>query len=107
MRTSFKIYLQEEGFKDHTTEQHQFYASYFLAWIAETSLALEQLTYNELLDYADYLKQEGKNINLVNRMLLSVRYYFNYLQHEECITYNPASGITLKGGQYVQCLITC
>jgi integrase/recombinase XerD len=97
MRTSFETYLQEEGLKSDTIQQHQFYASYFLAWIAETSLALEQLTYTELLDYADYLKQESKNINLLNRMLLSVRYYFNYLQHEGYTTANPASGITLKG----------
>jgi len=97
MSNTFETYLKEEGLKSDTVQQHQFYVSYFLAWIAETSLALEQLTYNEILDYADYLKQEGKNINLVNRMLLSLRYYFNYLQYEEHITTNPASSITLKG----------
>lgn len=93
----FESYLEEEGFKPHTIEQHRFYASYFLSYIAEESLALEQITYTEVLDYADRLKQEGKSVNLINRMMLALRYYFNYLQYEGFITYNPAAGITLKG----------
>jgi len=30
-------------------------------------------------------------------MMLAVRYYFTYLQHEGQISYNPAAGINLKG----------
>jgi len=97
MNSTFEQYLIEEGFKEDTIQQHCFYASYFLAWLAETSYALEQITYTEILDYADQLKQEGKGINLINRMTLSLRYYFNYLQHERKINYNPAAGINLKG----------
>ncbi|WP_367868225.1 tyrosine-type recombinase/integrase [Pedobacter sp. WC2423] len=36
-------------------------------------------------------------MNRINRMLLSVRYYFAYLQQENKIGYNPAAGISLKG----------
>lgn len=95
--TTFETYLTEQDFKPDTIQQHCFYASYFLAYLAETGLALEQLTYNEILDYADQLKAEGKGINLINRMMLSLRYYFNYLQNERKLTNNPASGINLKG----------
>lgn len=49
------------------------------------------------MDYKDQLKLEGKGINLINRMMLSLRYYFNYLQHERKLSYNPATGINLKG----------
>jgi integrase/recombinase XerD len=94
---SFETYLKEEGFKPETVYQHRKYASYFLSWLAETSLALEQITYTEILDFADKLKQEGKNINLINRMMLALRYYFTYLQHEGQISCNPAAGISLKG----------
>jgi integrase/recombinase XerD len=94
---SFETYLKEEGFKPETVYQHRKYASYFLSWLAETSLALEQITYTEILDFADKLKQEGKNVNLINRMMLALRYYFTWLQHEGQISYNPAAGISLKG----------
>jgi integrase/recombinase XerD len=93
----FETYLEEEGFKPDTIAQHRFYVSYFLSFIAEESLALEQITYTEILDYADRLKQEGKGINLINRMMLALRYYFNYLQYEGFGSQNPVAGIALKG----------
>lgn len=95
--SKFEDYLQETGFKPQTVYQHCKYASYFLAWTAEASLALEQITYTEILDFADHLKKDNKNINLINRMMLAVRYYFTYLQNERQISYNPAAGISLKG----------
>jgi integrase/recombinase XerD len=95
--SKFEDYLQETGFKPQTVYQHRKYASYFLAWIAEQRLALEQVTYTEILDFADHLKKDNKNINLINRMMLAVRYYFTYLQNERQISYNPAAGISLKG----------
>lgn len=96
-REGFHNWLKEQGFKPETIYQHCNYASYFLAWTAEESLTLEQITYNEILDFAGHLKKDNKNTSLINRMLLAVRYYFTWLQSEEKISYNPAAGISLKG----------
>jgi integrase/recombinase XerD len=95
--SKFEDYLQETGFKAQTVYQHRKYVSYFLAWTTEQSLALEQVTYTEILDFADHLKKECKSINLINRVMLAVRYYFTYLQSKGLIGYNPAAGISLKG----------
>jgi integrase/recombinase XerD len=95
--TRFEDYLRETGFKPPTVYQHRRYASYFLAWAAEKNLALAQITYTEILDFADHLKKDNKNINLINRILIAVRYYFTWLQSEGQISYNPAAGISLKG----------
>jgi integrase/recombinase XerD len=95
--SKFETYLQETGFKPQTIYPHRKYASYFLAWTAEQSLALEQITYTEILDFADHLKKDNKNVNLINRIMLAVRYYFTWLQSEQQISYNPAAGISLKG----------
>lgn len=97
MTTNFEAYLTTQGFKQATVLHHHTNAYYFLAYIAETSLALEQLTHTELLDFADHLTREGKSINMINRILLSVRYYFARLQSTGHISYNPAAGINLKG----------
>ena len=94
---TFEEYLKEAGFKPPTVYQHRKYASYFLAWMAEKSLDIAQITYTEILDFADHLKKENTNINLINRVMLAVRYYFTYLQNERQIGYNPAAGISLKG----------
>jgi integrase/recombinase XerD len=95
--SSFETYLHEQGFKPETVYQHRKYASYFLAWTAEKSLTLAQITYTEVLDFADHLKQENGSIDHINRVLLAVRYYFTWLGNEKQISYNPAAGISLKG----------
>lgn len=94
---TFEDYLKEQGLKPDTITQHRNYLSYFLSWTAEESFTLNQITYSEILDFADKLKQEGKSINLINRMLLALRYYFAYLNKEGITQTNPAAGITLKG----------
>jgi integrase/recombinase XerD len=101
---SFEDYLKDQSFKPETVYQHCKYASYFLSFVAEASLTLEQITYTEILDFADRLQKDNppdgrarKNINLVNRVMLAVRYYFTWLQNENKISYNPAAGISLKG----------
>ena len=100
----FEEYLQEEGFKSETIYQHRKYASYFLAWLADTNIALEQVSYSEILDFTDHLKKDN-SISHVNRIMLAIRYYFNWLQYEKALSfgeglggaYNPAAGISLKG----------
>jgi integrase/recombinase XerD len=97
MNKTFEAYLEELYFKTHTVQLHRNYASYFLAHLAEASLALEQVTFTEILDFVDRLKQEGKSVNLINRMLLAIRYYFTYLQSEGYISNNPVVGMAIKG----------
>jgi integrase/recombinase XerD len=100
---SFERYLIELDLKPVTVYQHRKYVSYFLAWLSEgerderSGLNLNEVSYTEILDYADHQRQAGNPVNLVNRMLLAVRYYFTYLQKEDKITHNPAAGISLKG----------
>lgn len=96
-QTSFEEYLTAQGLKPDTIEQHRRYIHYFICWMSDESLFLSQVTHSEILDFADQLKQEGRSINQINRVLLAVRYYFSYLDKEGVTTHNPAAGITLKG----------
>ena len=61
------------------------------------SLAIIQVSYSEILDYADQLQKEGCRTGYVNRVLLAVRYYFSWLQKDNKDLHNPAAGIRLKG----------
>lgn len=93
----FEEYLEAEGLGSETVYQHRKYAGYFIAWLAESSLAITQVTHAEMLDFADHLKKESMSINMINRMMLAVSYYFTWLQHDGQATPNPAAGIRLKG----------
>ncbi|KIO75687.1 hypothetical protein TH53_19215 [Pedobacter lusitanus] len=94
---SFEQYLEHHGLKPVTVYQHRKYTSHFLGWLAEEGFNLEQVSYNEILDYAAYQKQENKGVGLVNRMLLAIRYYFSWLQKQGRVSSNPVAGIRLKG----------
>ena len=94
---SFEEYLKEQGLKPDTIYQHRKYVSCFLCYVTQQGLSLSQLSYTDILDFTDDQHKQGKGVNLVNRMLLAIRYYFSYLQKQEQISYNPAAGISLKG----------
>lgn len=96
LQMKFEEYLTLQGLKPYTIEQHRRNVSYFLAWIAEQSLSIGQITYAEIMDYADYLKKESSTPH-INKILLAVRYYFSYLGKEGITEINPAAGISLKG----------
>ena len=94
---SYKAYLKQEHYATGYIRQHKNYAGIFLEWIEKESLAAEQVTHADVLEFADHLKQKGYSIRLINRVMLAVRYYFHYLQQAGQAGYNPAAGIILKG----------
>ena len=93
----FKAYLKQEHYGKGYIRQHKNYTGVFLEWIEKESLAVEQVTHADILEFADHLKQHGDSIRLINRVMLAVRYYFNWLQQDGQAGYNPAAGIILKG----------
>ena len=94
---NFEAYLEKEGMKPSTIDQHCRYVGYFKSWMKEESLTITQVNYSEILNYADQLQKEGCRAGYINRILLAVRYYFSWLQKENKGTHNPAAGIRLKG----------
>jgi len=94
---SYHTYLEQEQYGKNYIHQNKNYAGIFLEWIEEASLAAEQVTHADVLDFAEKLKQDGQSIRLINRVMLAIRYYYTWLQHEGRTGYNPAAGIILKG----------
>jgi len=96
-RQNFEAYLLNRGLKLDTASQHRKHVSYFLAWLAQESLALVQITHAEILDFVDAVRAEGRSVNHTNRILRSLGYYFAFLAKEQTVSHNPALGIILKG----------
>jgi len=93
----FEEYLISEGLKPDTAGQHEKHARCFLAWVTEAGLAPEQITYREILDFVDAQRLKGRSVNHLNRMLVSLRYYFRHGIKHSGAQHNPAAGVTLKG----------
>ncbi|MFC7526258.1 tyrosine-type recombinase/integrase [Parapedobacter sp. GCM10030251] len=93
----FETYLQGEKQKAATVSQHVRNAGYFLAWLEREGHTLQQATHHEVLDFTDALRREGSSVNQTNRVLLSLRYYFAWLNKEGTASGNPASGLKVRG----------
>jgi len=97
MESGFDAYLKGEKLKASTVEQHVRNTGYFLSWLEKEGSTLTQATHGEILDFIDHLRVENRSIGHINRILLSLRYYFGYLNREKLMSGNPASGLRVKG----------
>jgi len=97
MENGFEAYLKREKLKESTIEQHVLYVGYFQLWLDSEAITLQQLGQKEVLDFVDHQKQKGRSINQLNRILLSLRYWFSYLNKRDIVNGNPASGLKVKG----------
>src|ERR1700761_5096192 len=94
---SYQSYLKQEQYAKNYIRQNSNYAGIFLEWLEEESLAVSQVSHADVLEFADQIKQKGYSIRLINRVMLAIRYYFNWLGQDGRVGYNPAAGIILKG----------
>lgn len=90
MENGFETYLKDENLKAVTLEQHVRQVRYFLCWLADSYLLMGDVGQPEILLYIDNLWSEGRTSNQVNRALLSLRYWFAYLNKEGTVQGNPA-----------------
>ena len=97
MENGFETYLKDENLKAVTLEQHVRQVRYFLCWLADSYLLMGDVGQPEILLYIDNLWSEGRTSNQVNRALLSLRYWFAYLNKQDIVQGNPASGLQVKG----------
>jgi len=99
---SFEIYLQELGNGKDTVRQKMNYTGYFLQWLDNEHLQPEETRYNDLLNFIDYCKLEGKSRKHINRKLSSIRNYYEFLKKQNPPEnfrniINPALNLNLKG----------
>jgi integrase/recombinase XerD len=93
----FKIHLQKLGSSENTIYQKINYAGYFLHWLEKENLQAKETRYNDLLNFIDYSKLEGKGTKQINRILQSIRNYYEYLKQKNPDISNPAANLYLKG----------
>jgi integrase/recombinase XerD len=93
----FKNYLQELGNGENTVRQKMNYAGYFLKWLESEHLEPEVTRYNDLLNFIDYCKLEGKSKKHINSKLRSIRNFYEYLKQSNPNIINPAINLHLKG----------
>lgn len=92
----FENYLQKKGFAKSTIYQHCRYMNQFRDWLQKEQLSPGDCTYNDLLSWIDYLKQQKDSSKLINHKLLSVRHYFSFYGLKNKEAANPATGLYIR-----------
>ncbi len=93
----FESYLQQTGNGKETVRHKLNYMAYFFKWMESEQLQPKETRYNDLLNFIDYCKLEGKSIKLINRILSGIRSYYDFLKKEDNSIINPATNLYLKG----------
>lgn len=65
-------------------------------WDANVSGGLEDVTSDDIAEYGRHLFSEGKNISSVNRMVASLKCFYNFLVSRNVIAKNPAKAVATE-----------
>jgi len=90
-------HLQENRYVERSIEGLLLGAKRFLQWLEDENLDYRQCTYNDLLSMLKKYRGEKKSIIFMNRHLLGVRRFYDYLVKEGKTDYNPAAHLHIKG----------
>lgn len=93
----FKTHLQKLGNGENTIRQKTNYTGCFLNWLESENLRPEETRYNDLLNFIDHSKLEGKSKKQINSTLRAIRNYYEYLKETRPGINNPAANLYLKG----------
>ena len=98
MTEKFKDFLQQRRYRESTVNGHVQNVGYFLKWVEANGLhEVENLQYNDLLNYVQYEQQRNKDVSTINLRISSISKYFEFLKVEGTVNRNPARTLRIKG----------
>ncbi|MDA2918504.1 site-specific tyrosine recombinase XerD [Desulfobacterota bacterium AH_259_B03_O07] len=90
---SFISYLAAvKGLSQNTIDSYRRDISKFFKFLEKKNISkIEALSYNDMLDFLTYLKDEGLNVRSVARILASLKQFFKFLLIEKIIVEDPTT----------------
>lgn len=94
----FYHWLKQNKYSGNTISGHLGNVKLIATWAQEAGYAnIEQLRYQDILSYVQYVKGQSLAIPTINNRLQSLKKYYEYLKEEGVIEKNPVSRIHIKG----------
>lgn len=104
MNKAEQIYLEQfnewmiiKGYTSKTADKLQQTVAYFLNWITEQNIVVEQVSYNDVVAYINYKKKTGNKQRTLLIITNSLNHFFNFLVSEHNLAENPTSNVQIKG----------
>lgn len=94
----FREALQQRKYKISTIKGYIENVGHFLKWLKEYgSMDIEEINYNDLLNYIQYEQQKELSVSTINIRLRSISWYFEFLKSQAHILNNPARTLRIRG----------
>jgi len=95
--SGFRSQLKEKGYGDATVRQKCNYTGCYLLWVESERLEIEEVRYNDMLNFIDKCRLEGQSKQLVNNKLRSIRNFYQYQKEMDPKVHNPALNLIIRG----------
>lgn len=92
----FRKYLQNQGYKISTTTGYVSGAGLFLKWCKGKKINPNEVTYTQVLNYLESVRQTTQNDRTISSKIQAVRMYYNYLIKESAIDVNPVKDLQVR-----------
>lgn len=93
----FSEWLIIKGFTSNTVRGLIKTVNYFLNWIDEQNITVENVSYNDVLAYVNYKKKKGNKPSTLFIIIKALKHFYGFLQSEHQLNGNPASNVQIKG----------
>jgi site-specific recombinase XerD len=104
MKQAEKIYLEQyseyltiKGYASTTIGTFTITAQTFIKWLTKENIAIEQVSYNDILAYVNHKKNQGNKPRTMQLFISALNRFFNYMVEEHNLPENPASNVLIKG----------
>jgi len=94
---SFENYLTNEGQRQTTKDGNTRTIKHFLSWLETENIAYNEVNYKDLLVYVNDCKNRGNTPRTINGKLVSIKHFYNHLQKEKQVKYNPCEELRIRG----------
>lgn len=92
----FVEYLRNEGLRISTYNGYKVIIIRFLEYLENEQIDYLEVSYNDILEYINHLKEKGNKKSSINGNLNSIKHFYNYLQKENEVKFNPAEALRLR-----------
>lgn len=85
---SFKHYRQASGYSETSIKVQDSHVNKLLSWCITQSIDLEEITYNQFLQFINHERKRGIKNQSIIRMINSIRIYYDFLMDTGAVTRN-------------------
>ena len=93
---TFKQYLIAKGYSQTTAQGTLRDVNYFLQWIKQQHIGIENISYNDVTGYLSDMQKRNVTTRTQQSNLINIKHYLNYLTQADLITHNPVAALKLK-----------